>query len=362
LEVDATPGATNSCATGTFAPVAGATSITISGATIPVNTACTFTVKVKGTTAGAKVNTTGNVTSTNGGTGATASATLTVSNSYEADVSPRPSGDTLIMSDDVVQIRKFLNGTDVADQTTDEFQRADSAPFASRGDGRILSDDVVQTRRYQNGTDPKQLASGPMTASLARPAIDSLVAELSQTDYENALMGNPREVRVENASGSAGQMVTVNIGVNAVGNEAEYGFIINYDTNVLSNPVVGAGTAGVSVRSCNIATVGQINCSVGGVPNNQVGSADGGIGELAAGNNQLLITVQFTIAANAPPGTTPLTLSNVNASSDAAQLFTPTARNGTVTILAATAASITVSGRVLEANGRGVANHWRFQQ
>ncbi|MBA2737923.1 MAG: carboxypeptidase regulatory-like domain-containing protein, partial [Pyrinomonadaceae bacterium] len=77
---------------------------------------------------------------------------------------------------------------------------------------------------------------------------------------------------------------------------------------------------------------------------------------IAAGNNQILITVTFTVAANAPVGATPLTLSNVNASSDAPQLFTPTATGGKVTILAQTAANVNVSGRVLQTNGRGVAN------
>ncbi|MBA2737137.1 MAG: carboxypeptidase regulatory-like domain-containing protein, partial [Pyrinomonadaceae bacterium] len=62
----------------------------------------------------------------------------------------------------------------------------------------------------------------------------------------------------------------------------------------------------------------------------------------------------FTVAANAPVGATPLTLSNVNASSDAPQLFTPTATNGTVTILAPTAAAGEISGRVVTADGRGV--------
>jgi uncharacterized repeat protein (TIGR01451 family) len=78
LEVNATPGATNSCSTGTFAPAAGNTSLTISGATIPVGTTCNFSVQVKATTPGQKLNTTGNVMSANGGMGATASATLNV--------------------------------------------------------------------------------------------------------------------------------------------------------------------------------------------------------------------------------------------------------------------------------------------
>jgi hypothetical protein len=38
---------------------------------------------------------------------------------FEGDVASRPNGDGSIFSDDVVQVRKFLNTTDTADQTTD---------------------------------------------------------------------------------------------------------------------------------------------------------------------------------------------------------------------------------------------------
>jgi hypothetical protein len=274
---------------------------------------------------------------------------------YEADIAARPNGDGLIVSNDVVQIRKFLNGTDTPNQTTNEFQRADSSPFATRGDGKIFSDDVVQARRYQNGTNPKQLAAGPMTQSAARPDVDSLFAGTAKTVLEKAVSGVNQELRVESASGSAGQTVTVNIHADAQGDESEYGFILNYQSDVLTNPTVGAGSAGASVRSCNTGTAGQLNCSVGGFPNNNPTSTESGIGEIAAGTNQILVTVTFTVASNAA-GDTPLTLSNVNASSDAPQLFIPTATNGVVTILAPTAASVSVSGRVLNANGKGIRN------
>ncbi|MEJ7862157.1 MAG: carboxypeptidase regulatory-like domain-containing protein, partial [Pyrinomonadaceae bacterium] len=272
----------------------------------------------------------------------------------EGDVASRPNGDGSVLSNDVVQVRRFLNGTHTPDPSTNEFQRADSFPFETKGDGVINSADVVQTRRYQNGTSPQQTAGGPLQAGGAEAVTDD---EVDKTKAESkSPEGNPREVRVESTSGSAGQMVTVNIRVNAVGNKAEYGFIINYDATVLSNPVIGAGTAGASVRSCNTATAGAINCSVGGFPNNNPTSSDAGIGEIGAGTNQLLITVTFTVAANAPVGATPVTLSNVNASSDAPQLFTPTATGGTVTILAPTAAAVSVSGRVQTAQGRGIGN------
>jgi len=80
MEIDAIPASTNSCGSGIFSPTAGATSVSISGATIPANTTCNFTVRVKGTTAGVKVNTTEAITSANGGAGGTASANLTVTN------------------------------------------------------------------------------------------------------------------------------------------------------------------------------------------------------------------------------------------------------------------------------------------
>jgi uncharacterized repeat protein (TIGR01451 family)/fimbrial isopeptide formation D2 family protein len=79
LEVAATPNATTTgCGSPTFAPAAGNTSVSFSGGTIAASGTCTVTVDVTATTGGAKVNTTGNVTSTNGGTGNTGTDTLTV--------------------------------------------------------------------------------------------------------------------------------------------------------------------------------------------------------------------------------------------------------------------------------------------
>ena len=78
LEVDTTPGASTTCG-GTWNPPAGATTLTFSGGAIatPGGT-CSISVTLRATTAGVKVNTTNNVTSTEGGTGGTASDTLSV--------------------------------------------------------------------------------------------------------------------------------------------------------------------------------------------------------------------------------------------------------------------------------------------
>jgi uncharacterized repeat protein (TIGR01451 family) len=63
---------------GTVTATAGSNSISLSGATVSAAATCTFTVNVTGTVAGIQNNTTGAVTSTEGGTGNTASATITV--------------------------------------------------------------------------------------------------------------------------------------------------------------------------------------------------------------------------------------------------------------------------------------------
>ena len=264
----------------------------------------------------------------------------------EADVVSRPSGDGAVRSDDIVQIRRFLNRSLSFDNSTNEFQRADSAPYATNGDGVIASDDVVQARRYQNGTYSPQAASGPMFSNSARSEDQS--SELA------AMAG--RALRVENAAGSRASQVTVNIRVDSTGDEAEYGFTLNYDPNVLGNPVVGTSDVGASVRSCAIAPAGSFNCSIGGFPNNAAGSADPGIGEIAAVNNQILLRVTFTVAANAAFGDTNLTLSNANASTDAPTLFNLATTGGTLTVTAPTAAAVSISGQVISPSRSGLTN------
>jgi len=75
----ATPnGLIGSCGGGTITATAGSSAVILSGATLPANGSCTFGVDVVGTAVGAQNNTTGNVTSTNGGNGNSASASVTV--------------------------------------------------------------------------------------------------------------------------------------------------------------------------------------------------------------------------------------------------------------------------------------------
>ncbi len=76
LTVAPTPGLANTCG-GTAAGIAGSGSVSLTGASLPAGGSCTVSLNVAGTTAGVKNNSV-QVTSTEGGTSGTATASLTV--------------------------------------------------------------------------------------------------------------------------------------------------------------------------------------------------------------------------------------------------------------------------------------------
>ncbi len=77
LVVSTPNGLSGSCG-GTVSAPAGSSSISLSGGAIPVNSSCSFAVNVAAKTAGLKSNSTGAVSSDNGGSGNAAAATLAV--------------------------------------------------------------------------------------------------------------------------------------------------------------------------------------------------------------------------------------------------------------------------------------------
>lgn len=380
LEVDATPTATNSCSTGTFAPVAGATSVSISGATIPVNTTCTFSVKVKATTVGAKNNVTGNVTSTEGGTGATAAATLTVTNvSYESDVAPRPdgSGDGFVNVGDITQVRRFVAGLDLPYQSN-EFQRVDAAPLNSLGDGFVNAGDVTQVRRYAAGLDAVQPAGGPTAPT--PPPVNNLTEEEteesladvvddqisnqedaanadkpSNTERANKVIAAPREMRPTRVS-LVGNVLTVavNLQTDAADTPANaVGFTLQFDTNVLSNPTnirLGANAPAATTITENTtqAAMGR----VGIVLDLPVSPAQ----TFPTGDAQLVL-IDFTVVAM-PPASTTISFGDTPVQRFVGDIngnaLTTTFSSGSISLLPVTAASVTVGGRVVTTNGRGI--------
>jgi phospholipase C len=78
LVVSTPNGLAGSCGGGTITATAGAGNVSLSGATLAASASCSFSVNVTGTTVGVQNNVTGKVTSSNGGTGLTASASIGV--------------------------------------------------------------------------------------------------------------------------------------------------------------------------------------------------------------------------------------------------------------------------------------------
>ncbi len=78
LVVSTPNGLTGTCGGGTITAGAGSQAVSLAGGTIAASSGCTFAVNVTAVSAGNQVNTTGNVTAANGGTGNTATASITV--------------------------------------------------------------------------------------------------------------------------------------------------------------------------------------------------------------------------------------------------------------------------------------------
>ena len=86
-QVVATPNAlTGACGGGTI--MAGSNSVNLSGATLTASSSCSFSVNVTGVTSGTLKNTTGAVTSNEGGQGGTATATLIVAGHSQQPLEP----------------------------------------------------------------------------------------------------------------------------------------------------------------------------------------------------------------------------------------------------------------------------------
>ncbi len=263
----------------------------------------------------------------------------------ESDVSPRPNGDGFVDSDDIQQVRRFVLGLDTQYQSN-EFQRADASPRATSGDGVVDGDDIQQARRYVLGTDALQPVSGPTAPNPPSPQpIDRTVL------IKDGVLAAPAAFRVDAQNTSAGSTLTVPIRVDTVGNEAGYTFSIAFDSTKLTNPSVVIGNSGGDVLF-NANNPGQIGFSV---------TTFSG-GTIAEGNNKTLVTVTFAVAAGAPAGATPITFTDTPARRKASPvdpnfpITQPTYTGGTITIGGATAAGASLSGRVMNVKGRGVAN------
>ena len=208
-----------------------------------------------------------------------------------------PVGGGGVNAGDVSKIRALVLGLVPFDTTTNQYQRADSAPRATFGDGcPVNAGDVTQTRRYILGLDPATPAGGPTVGAPCTPEIPS-----------GASAG--RILRAVNGT-LAGQQITVAFELDSQGDESSTSFTVNFNPALLSNPsaALGTGVPSGSVLGTNTTEIA----------NGRIGILIDSTNTYAAGTRQIL-TITFDVAKNTSIdptvtfGSTPATQSVSNA-------------------------------------------------
>jgi hypothetical protein len=236
----------------------------------------------------------------------------------EGDVAQRTNGDGTVTITDWVQVGRFVAGLDTAVNSPNEFQRADCAPRSTLGDGQLTVADWVQAGRYAVGLDPLTSAGGPISAgALFNPASAGNTADA----------GGGRTITAVGGAAQAGQVLTVPVQLNSLGNESAVGFSVTFDRAVLTfnGADLGSGAAGATLN---------VNSDGGG--NGVVGIALSlPIGSTFASAVQELARLNFTVAP-AAAGNTTVSFANqpvVQAVADAtAETLAASYVNATVTV------------------------------
>jgi Carboxypeptidase regulatory-like domain len=161
---------------------------------------------------------------------------------------------------------------------------------------------------------------------------------------------------VLNASGLPGGTVTVSIVIDAQGNEASTSFTVNRANapgiaapEVLTNPVVtiGSGVPAGANLGTNLA-----------LAPGSVGILVDSVNTYAAGTREI-VKITYNIPANATIGLYPITFSStptVQSVSSATGALLPTTYVAGFVQVGSTAAGVSVSGRILTPDGRGLRN------
>jgi hypothetical protein len=150
---------------------------------------------------------------------------------FEGDLATRPTGDGVFRANDLEVARQFFAGQ-AMNPDFNEFQRADVAPFETRGNGALNAADIQQLRNYIAQLSPAQAAGGPMAAA----AIPSLFLADAPGDQHKA----GRSLRITSAKSERNRL-TIAVELDARGDEVGVSFSLLFDPASLINPVVEMG-------------------------------------------------------------------------------------------------------------------------
>jgi hypothetical protein len=161
---------------------------------------------------------------------------------FEADVSPRPTGNNVVSITDWVQVGRFVAGFDAITNQL-EFQKADCAPRSTRGNGTISVSDWVQAGRYAANLDSLTAAGGP-----SAPVAPAPIAARGQ--FHSAA---GRALTLASTNALPDSLLSVPVSLEAQGNENAVAFSVTFDTATLRLNGVTKLTA-VSSATLNVNT------------------------------------------------------------------------------------------------------------
>ena len=263
----------------------------------------------------------------------------------EADISTRTTGDSSLLSNDVIQLRRFVVGLDVPTNAVNEFQRADIAPVNSFGDGLIDSTDTAVARRYVLGLEPIRGAGGPNERIIGDTVRWAILDDL----YEYF---TGREFRVRRETGADNATISISIEADMLGDETAASFTLEFDAAKLLNPRVAlADRASQGV----VLTV------------NEGEAQDGRLGVLVdsgqsfgAESAKKLLIVTFDIANWTADGETLIrftdSLAGKSVSDEFGNRLTTRYVDAKVLISGMGSPTVDLSGRVTTPDGRGLRN------
>ena len=213
-----------------------------------------------------------------GGTSPAAIFTVKALTGFEADVTPRPTGDNKVSIADWVLAGRFASGLE-APTNSSEFQRADCAPLATNGDGKITISDWVQAGRFAVGLDPIVPAAGP-----SQPASFSETQALRQqaAAFEAAQPALTRVVRARAAAFTRGHLNALPLELEGQGNENGLSFSLNFDARqLLFSHVVAPEGWTINLNTAN-ARAGRIGLMLALAA-----------GQVAQSGKQPIVTIYF---------------------------------------------------------------------
>src|SRR5579864_5281818 len=202
LVVAATPGVSNTCG-GTVTATAGTGVISLSGGSVTHNSSCTLTVNVTGTTAGDANNTTGAISSTEGGTGNT-------SNTATVKIAAPP---TISKAFGAANIS--LNGT-----TTVTFAITNPAANTNAENGVAFSDTLTNGLQVASTPGVSNTCGGTVTATANSTSISLSGGSIATPGTSCTIVVNVTGTQSGTVSNTTGAVSSTNGGTGATSNTA----------------------------------------------------------------------------------------------------------------------------------------------